>query len=73
MYRYLRFAEIEQTELENFINVDTVYGIVLRNIWGIVSWIAERGYEWEEAALGELYERGEQGGKNEDTSLMRFF
>lgn len=41
---YLRFAEIEQTELENFINVDTVYGIVLRNIWGIVSWIAERGY-----------------------------
>jgi hypothetical protein len=24
---------------------------VLRNIWNIVTWIADRGYEWEEAAI----------------------
>lgn len=32
------------TDLSTFINLDTVYGIVLRNIWNIVNWIADRGY-----------------------------
>lgn len=33
----------------------------MRNIWSIVNWIAERGYEWEEYALVEVVEQ-ENGG-----------
>lgn len=42
-------------------NLDTVYGVVLRNLWNIVAWIADRGYEWEEYALRELCERESAG------------
>lgn len=49
--------EIEQTDLENFVNLDTVYGIVLRNVWNILSWIAERGFEWEEHVAREVVDR----------------
>ncbi len=52
--------KIEETHLSNFINLDTVYGVVLRNIWNIVTWIADRGYEWEEHALKEVVLRESQ-------------
>ncbi len=65
MYKYLNFSKIEETDLENFINLDTVYGIVLRNIWNIVTWIADRGYEWEETAIINVV-------KTESPSLILF-
>lgn len=48
---------MQETDLEKFINLDTVYGIVFKNIWNVVGWLAERGWEWEEYRVKEVVEK----------------
>jgi len=44
IYKYLDLHLLEGTELAKFINLDTVYGIILKNIWNLNSWVGERGF-----------------------------
>jgi len=37
--------------MEKLINIDTLYGIVLKSVWKSVEWIGERGSEYEEYIL----------------------
>lgn len=37
------------------ITIDTLYGIVLKNVWGFIGWIGERGFEYEDNKLEIIY------------------
>ena len=55
MYRYLEFEKFEETNMEKFINLETIYGIVLKIIWSTLHWVGERGYEWETYYIKHIF------------------
>ena len=42
---------MEEYTLSKIIQAEILYGIIFKNIWTFIDWIAERGFEFEEAQL----------------------
>lgn len=44
---FLELNQIGESKLGKLLNIYTLYGIVVKSIWKFVSWISDRGCEYE--------------------------
>lgn len=57
VWMFLQLHLMEDNNLGKIIQPEVLFGVIFKNLWTFVEWIADRGYEFEEAELEEYFSK----------------